>query len=307
MDNDKTGQLKSLASLFSANISQYKSGQYDEANTRTDFVDKFFSLLDWDIANSRGFSESYREVVREDKVKIEGSQKAPDYSFRIGGVRKFFVEAKKPSVNIRDAAEPAYQELPVSIQNHLKENRRVLKNRADKIRRPSAPWWNYTFAMHKEYYHLPKLYCSRRAFGNTFCYDAGFDCLGFSNMTVIFGTNEDLKIKYILALLNSKLLTFRYRSIGKQTGGGSFEYFPNGVGKLPIVKADEKTQNKIILLVDKILELKQKEAAEPNQQLKTMITRQIEGVDSAIDKTVYELYGLSEDEIKAVERGMNDK
>jgi adenine-specific DNA-methyltransferase len=122
-------QLNALISLFSANIAQYKSGQYDEANTRTDFIDKLFTLLDWDIANSQGFSESYREVVREDKVKIDGSKKAPDYSFRIGGFRKFFVEAKKPSVNIKDVAEPAYQvrryaytaKLPLSILTNFAE------------------------------------------------------------------------------------------------------------------------------------------------------------------------------------------
>jgi adenine-specific DNA-methyltransferase len=122
-------QLNTLVALFSTNIAQYKSGKYDEANTRTDFIDKFFILLDWDVANNKGFSESYREVVREDKVKIDGSQKAPDYSFRIGGVRKFFVEAKKPSVNIKDAAEPAYQvrryaytaKLPLSIITNFEE------------------------------------------------------------------------------------------------------------------------------------------------------------------------------------------
>jgi hypothetical protein len=42
-------QLKSLVFLFAANIEQYKSGQYDAANTRTDFIDKFFTLLDWDL------------------------------------------------------------------------------------------------------------------------------------------------------------------------------------------------------------------------------------------------------------------
>jgi len=106
---EKTRQLASLVSLFSKNITQYKGNGYDESNTRTDFIDKFFTLLDWDVANNKGSSEVYREVVREDKVIINGSKKAPDYSFRFGGVRKFFVEAKKPSVNIKDSAEPAYQ------------------------------------------------------------------------------------------------------------------------------------------------------------------------------------------------------
>jgi adenine-specific DNA-methyltransferase len=129
LENTHTDQLNALISLFSVNIAQYKSGQYDEANTRTDFIDKLFALLDWDISNSQGFSESYREVVREDKVKIDGSKKTPDYSFRIGGTRKFFVEAKKPSVNIKDAAEPAYQvrryaytaKLPLSILTNFAE------------------------------------------------------------------------------------------------------------------------------------------------------------------------------------------
>jgi hypothetical protein len=41
--------------------------------------------------------------------KVGGATKAPDYSFRIGGTRKFFVEAKKPATNLKDASEPAFQ------------------------------------------------------------------------------------------------------------------------------------------------------------------------------------------------------
>jgi adenine-specific DNA-methyltransferase len=57
------------------------------------------------------------------------NQKVPGYSFRIGGARKFFVEAKKPQVNIKDAATPAYQvrryaytaRLPLSILTNFAE------------------------------------------------------------------------------------------------------------------------------------------------------------------------------------------
>jgi len=199
-----------------------------------------------------------------------------------------------------------FKDLPVSIQNHLNDNKKLLKERAT-VKNEGRVWWRYSRPMHKEYYELPKLYCSRRAFRNTFCYDDGFDCLGFSNMTVIFGTNDKLSLKYILALLNSKLLTYRYRSIGKQTGGGSFEYFPNGVGKLPIptldlTKKDDTTKHdNLVSLVDQMLELKKREASEPNQQLKTMIIRQIESLDNSIDTAVYQLYNLTDDEIKVVE------
>jgi adenine-specific DNA-methyltransferase len=141
--NTRIEQLKKLTNLFETNISQYKNPNYDEANSRTDFIDKLFALLDWDISNSQGFSEVYRDVVREDKVAIDGNKKAPDYSFRIGGTRKFFVEAKKPSINIKDVAEPAFQvrryaytaKLPLSILTNFAEfavyDTRVKPNKID--------------------------------------------------------------------------------------------------------------------------------------------------------------------------------
>jgi len=143
-----------------------------------------------------------------------------------------------------------FEELPEPIQLHLEANKQVLSNRADKKRRAKSKWWNYTFPMHKEHYHMPKLICSRRAHNNAFVLDNVFDYLPFSNMTVLFCTNEAYRPEYLLALLNSKLLDFRYKSMGKQTGGGSFEYFPNGVSKLPIADASPQQQQS---LADKAL------------------------------------------------------
>jgi adenine-specific DNA-methyltransferase len=194
-----------------------------------------------------------------------------------------------------------FKDLPVSVQDYLKEHKKVLSNRADKRRRATAPWWNYTFAMHKEYYNLPKIWCSYRSKSNAFILDETNAYIGLTNTTVIFGTNTQYSLKYILALLNSKLITFRYRSIGKQTGSGVFEYFANGIGKLPIPEADVKTQNEFILLVDKMLDLKRREYAEQNPQAKKLISRQINGIDNAIDTAVYKLYQLEPDEIKIIE------
>ena len=109
MDKSNKEQLKELVALFHENIDTYKKMSYDESNTRADFIDKFFTCLGWDMPNDKGYSEDYREVVREDKVIIEGKTKAPDYSFRLDGNRKFFVEAKKPIINIHDDRDPAYQ------------------------------------------------------------------------------------------------------------------------------------------------------------------------------------------------------
>jgi hypothetical protein len=71
----------------------------------------------------------YRDVIFEDSLKVGGATKAPDYCFRIGGMRKFFVEAKKPSVNIATDPSPAFQlrryawsaKLPLSILTDFEE------------------------------------------------------------------------------------------------------------------------------------------------------------------------------------------
>lgn len=127
MDNQE--KLKKLVKQFSENIEDYKSTKYDESNTRTDFIDKFFECLGWDVRNDQGHAESYREVVREDTIHVAGKPKAPDYSFRIGGNRKFFVEAKKPSVDIKMDMAASYQlrryaytsKLPLSILTDFEE------------------------------------------------------------------------------------------------------------------------------------------------------------------------------------------
>ncbi|MCK4330546.1 N-6 DNA methylase [candidate division WOR-3 bacterium] len=118
-----------LVKRFGENISQYKKLNYDEANTRTDFIDPFFENLGWDVANKQGYAEQYREVVREAKVIVAGKHSAPDYSFRIGGIRKFFVEAKKPVRDLKHEISPAYQlrryaytaKLPLSILTDFEE------------------------------------------------------------------------------------------------------------------------------------------------------------------------------------------
>jgi 4-aminobutyrate aminotransferase len=73
--------------------------------------------------------QSGKDVIHEDAIKVAGATKAPDYCFRIGGVRKFFLETKKPSIDIREQVNPAYQlkryawsaKLPLSILTDFEE------------------------------------------------------------------------------------------------------------------------------------------------------------------------------------------
>jgi type I restriction-modification system DNA methylase subunit len=110
---DKETAFKKISELverFGEQIESYKKAGYNETLTRRDFIDPFFKALGWDIDNEQGFAETYREVIHEDKIKIGRATKVPDYSFSVGGGKRlFFVEAKKPSVAIKDEILPAYQ------------------------------------------------------------------------------------------------------------------------------------------------------------------------------------------------------
>lgn len=101
--------IKELVEKFKSNYKQFHSSDYNETLTRQDFINPFFEYLGWDISNKQGYSQIYREVIHEDKLKIGKETKAPDYSFRIGGNRVFFVEAKKPSRNLKEDSDAAYQ------------------------------------------------------------------------------------------------------------------------------------------------------------------------------------------------------
>ena len=118
-----------LVETFDRNIEAYKNQQYNETQLRREFIDPFFETLGWDVANIQGRAQAYKDVIHEDAIKIAGHTKAPDYSFRIGGTRKFFLEAKKPSIDIKGDPHPAYQlrryawsaKLPLSILTDFEE------------------------------------------------------------------------------------------------------------------------------------------------------------------------------------------
>ena len=122
-------EIIDLIERFQRNEESYRSGQYNETQVRREFIDPFFKCLGWDIDNTLGFAEAYKDVIHEDAIKIGGATKAPDYCFRIGGTRKFFLEAKRPSVNLKIDPEPAFQlrryawsaKLPLSILTDFEE------------------------------------------------------------------------------------------------------------------------------------------------------------------------------------------
>jgi len=109
MKNALPQEIADLVKRFERNLESYSNSKYNETQLRREFLDPCFESLGWDVSNKNGAAEQYKEVIHEDSIRISNSSKAPDYCFRVGSERKFFVEAKKPSVSIKNDSECAFQ------------------------------------------------------------------------------------------------------------------------------------------------------------------------------------------------------
>jgi hypothetical protein len=122
-------RLYELVERFDRNHEAYRSRDYSEAQVRVDFINPLLGFLGWDVDNKQGRPEAYRDVIYEDRIKVGGGTKAPDYGFYAGGARRFFLEAKKPSVDLQNDVNPAVQlrryawsaKLPLSILTDFEE------------------------------------------------------------------------------------------------------------------------------------------------------------------------------------------
>jgi hypothetical protein len=118
-------RVAELVDSFRENAADAFSARYNETQTRTDFITPLLEAFGWDVRNLDRRSLALREVIEEATVEVgeERLSKRPDYELRIARQRKLFVEAKKPSVRIDQAREPAFQtrrygysgSLPVSV------------------------------------------------------------------------------------------------------------------------------------------------------------------------------------------------
>lgn len=98
-----------IISPLTSYYKEYKKEQ--EEDVRSDLIDKFFGveILGWDMKSDEHLPPSMREVRRENKRKVQGRQKYPDYIFIVNKHDKFYVEAKRISVKIKEQVDPAIQ------------------------------------------------------------------------------------------------------------------------------------------------------------------------------------------------------
>ena len=122
----------------------------------------------------------------------------------------------------------------------------------------------------------------------------------------LFAT-KDANAKFIIRVLNSRFFVFLYRLISLESGRVLAQVKPTVINQLPIRTidfnnpAEKKIHDTVVSLVEKMLELNKQLRKAHFDSEKEPIERQIAATDKKIDDIVYELYGLTEEEIKIVE------
>ncbi len=123
----------------------------------------------------------------------------------------------------------------------------------------------------------------------------------FLEKTAFMIVSDAYNLKLLTALLNSKLITFYFKNFcgGCILGKSGYQYNKHALEKIPIPKITPQNQelaDKIIVLVDKILKSKEKDPKANTQEL-----------EKEIDALVYQLYNLTDEEIKIIEEGQEIK
>lgn len=141
---------------------------------------------------------------------------------------------------------------------------------------------------HSEIFSAEKIVCPQRSSINCFGYN---DLEWYAASDVFFITNPQtgVYLKYILALLNSKLYYFWLYNKGKRKGN-NLELTAKPLKEIPILIANEADQKKILRVIDNIIKAKRLDPSADTT-----------ADEQEIDRLVYHLYGLTYDEVKIVD------
>jgi len=185
---------------------------------------------------------------------------------------------------------------------YLEENKpRLIAREGGKFK--NRKWYAFAYPKSMILFQVPKIivpdYNNIASF--TFDEQGNFFKTGYGIVS------DAVSQKYLLGLLNSRLLFSYLLSIGTSLRGGYVRFWTQFLEKLPIPsidlsnKSDKAAHDRMVELVDRTLDLHKRlhDANTPHE--KELLQRQIVATDSEIDGMVYELYGLTEEERRIVE------
>lgn len=187
-----------------------------------------------------------------------------------------------------------------NIKNHFEPFKKLLKEAKIKYGTPDKPY----FYLHREreehfFQKGPKVVGQTRTAFPSFLYT---EEKYYGSRAMNFIKTDRINLKYLTGLLNSRLSYFWLKNKGKQLGD-LLQIDKGPLLNIPLLKPDENTQDNIALLVDKITKLYQDfRNTSANTDKWHSLKTEIQKLEQHIDEEVYKLYGLTDEEIKIIER-----
>ncbi len=197
------------------------------------------------------------------------------------------------------------QSFPKTFE-YLCANKAFLENRENGKMRGSK-WYAYVYPKNLSVMKSPKILIPDIADRASFALDVNGEYAFTSGYGITLKQDIPFSVKYALGILNSKLLDFFLKRVSTTMRGGFFRYFTQFIEQLPIRTinfsdpADKSRHDNIVKLVEQMLAAKEKLAQSRTDAETNRLEAHCASLDRQIDAAVYELYGLTEEEIKIVE------
>ncbi len=242
-------------------------------------------------------TEYLRPYLKAESLKryhISDGTRVLLYPYRLEGDQTRLV----PESELKSAQPKTWQ--------YLNEHKRTLENRQKgKLKGPN--WYGLSFSSSLRMFSADKIVTPTLAPQNSFSIDTAGKLFpqgagGGCGLVPKKGQSA----YYLVGFLNSRLLTFFFQRISSRFQGGWYAYEPRYLNRIPIRPinfsdpADKARHDRMVALVEQMLEL-HKRLAGASAAGREVLQRQIDATDGQIDQLVYELYGLTEDEIRIVE------
>jgi hypothetical protein len=194
--------------------------------------------------------------------------------------------------------------------DYLQANKEMLVSR-EKGRLKGPNWYAFGYPKSMHLFEKPKIIVPDYNNVPSFTYDGEghFYKTGYG----ILPREDRLDSLYLLGLLNSRLLFWQLRRIGTFLRGGYVRFWTKFIEQLPIrgidfsARTEKASYDRLVNLVASMLSLHRQLAAVKSEAQKEIIARQISATDAEIDRLVYELYDLTEDEIRIVEESQGKR
>lgn len=176
-------------------------------------------------------------------------------------------------------------------------------------------WYAYGRSQALDVMPLPKIFTPDIAARASFSLDLVGDAFFTGGVAGGYGilVRPQYSRQFVLGLLNSKLLEWYIRQSATQMRGGYYSYESRFIRHLPIRtfnlsnRAEKAQHDKMVALVDSMLQLHRQLSTAKSAAQKVIIQRQIEATDRQIDQLVYQLYGLTDEEVGLIEGRENPR